>query len=244
MIGEADLQARTREARRYFTGTGGTYDRVARLCTLGADLWWKRLILDQVPRDAVRILDQACGTGILTLALSRRFPTAQVVGVDMQDGYLEVAREKLRQQGLGNVTLMLGLAEEVSLPGPWDCITSSYLAKYADLDRLVANAGRMLRPGGRLIMHDFTYPHSQLPARAWELHFRLLQKAGARLFPAWDDVFKKLPAFLRETRWVEELTAALGREGFTGIRVRRLTFGSAALVTASATRLRPAGTPE
>lgn len=223
---------RRRAARRFFGATGPSYDQVARLATLGADLWWKRRILASLPPRPGAILEQACGTGILTAALARRHPGARILALDQEPGYLAVARAKL--DGAARVELVLGRAEELCPPGPWDCVVSSYLAKYADLPRLAANCRRLLRPGGRLVMHDFTLPPGPLYRRAWEAHFRLLQAAGGRLWPRWRHVFHELPGLLRASRWVPELLGALAGQGFRRIRVMRLTFGSAALVTAQA----------
>jgi demethylmenaquinone methyltransferase/2-methoxy-6-polyprenyl-1,4-benzoquinol methylase len=202
-------------------------------CTLGFDRWWKKAILASLPPDPAAVLDQASGTGILTFQIARRFPRCQVVGVELRREYLAVAQERARREGLANVEFVQGRAEDVLLRRRFDAITSSYLAKYADLDPLVAGAREMLREGGRLIVHDFTYPRVRAFASIWETYFRVLQSVGTRAHPEWREAFFGLPPLLRQTAWVEELQAALRRGGFRGIRVRNLTFGSAALVTAA-----------
>jgi len=219
-------------ARRFFSGTGPTYDRIVRLCTLGFDGAWKKKILAKIPKEPARILDQACGTGILTFLIAERFPSCQVTGVDMTEEYLEIARRKLRSRKMKNMEFISGRAEDILLASPLDCITSSYLGKYADLDRLIPNIGKMLRPGGRLIMHDFTYPANHAFARLWESYFRILQIGGGWRYPQWKTVFYELPGFLRQTRWVEELVQTLRANSFREIRVQSLTFGTSAIVTA------------
>ena len=62
----------TDQVRRFFSGTGTTYDRIVNLCTLGFDRLWKQQILRAIPKGSSRILDQACGTGILTLKAAIR----------------------------------------------------------------------------------------------------------------------------------------------------------------------------
>jgi demethylmenaquinone methyltransferase/2-methoxy-6-polyprenyl-1,4-benzoquinol methylase len=51
----------------FFPGTGTTYDHMVNLCTIGFDHWWKKKMLEKIPEGSTRIMDQACGTGILTL---------------------------------------------------------------------------------------------------------------------------------------------------------------------------------
>ena len=164
---------------RFFSATGSTYDHMANLCTLGFDIWWKRKILEKIPSGGpLQIIDQACGTGILTLKIARRLPHCRVIGVELREEYLSIAREKLQQLGLHNVELILGRAEDVFLEGSFDCITSSYLAKYADIDRLVAGAKRMLRSGGLLIMHDSSYPPNPYFARMWSFTSSSFEHSG------------------------------------------------------------------
>jgi demethylmenaquinone methyltransferase/2-methoxy-6-polyprenyl-1,4-benzoquinol methylase len=219
-------------ARRFFAGNAATYDSVVHLWTLGLDRFWKRKIIAEIPPSPRRLIDQACGTGILTLRLASRFPACLVFGIDLNAEYLALAEHKAGASGSVNVAFVQGRAEEVFLKGSFDCIVSSYLAKYADLQKLVAAAARMLRRGGVLVMHDFTYPERPLARFFLSVHFRIMQTLGSHAFPHWKTVFHELEDFLKQSRWVSELAAALESHGFGGIRARRLTLGCAAVVSA------------
>ena len=219
--------------RQFFTGTSGSYDHISNLCTFGADRWWKRKILAKIPDTSRLILDQACGTGILTIMIARQFPEAQVFGVDVTEEYIEIARAKARGAGLANTTFLSGRAEDVILDQPVDCITSSYLAKYADLKTLVRGHKKMLRNSGTTIMHDFTYPRSKAFARLWEFYFLLLRTTGAKKYPEWRAAFDGLPALLAKSQWVAELRKQLKRSGFSPITTESLTIGTAVIVTAT-----------
>lgn len=219
-------------ARRFFSGTGSSYDLIANLCTFGFDFWWKRKILREIPPNPNRILDQACGTGILTIQIARRFPRCRVIGVELREEYLNIARNRASRLKLNTVEFHLGRAEEVVLQGSLDCITSSYLAKYAELPTLIFHAAEMLRPGGVLIMHDFTYPSGRFFLRLWTFYFRILQSLGAWAFPEWKTAFRELPAFLESTRWVDDLVRCLKENGFSRIRAERLFMNTAAMVVA------------
>ncbi len=217
---------------RFFSGTGPTYDRVVNLCTFGADLWWKKVILQKIPKRAARIMDQGCGTGILTFRIARKFPRSRIVGVELRDEYLDIAREKARTLKMGNIEFITGRAEEVLLEEGFDCLVSSYLAKYADLKVLIPNNKKMLRDGGLLVMHDFTYPRNRTVAGAWELYFGLLQMLGDWKFPQWREIYYQLPGFMRETHWETDLPGILLENGFVDIQTRPLTFGTSAIITA------------
>ena len=64
-------------AERYFADNGASYDHIARVSTLGLDAWWKQKILKKLPPAPQRILEQACGTGILTCKIARRHPSCR-----------------------------------------------------------------------------------------------------------------------------------------------------------------------
>jgi len=219
--------ARLELVERFFRGTGGTYDLVVSAATFGIDRWWKRRIVALIPPRATRILDLACGTGISTAAIARRFPQAHIVGVELREEYLAIARRKLPK-----VELVLSRAEDYRSALPFDCITSSYLAKYADLARLVPLCREMLSPGGVLLMHDFTYPPNRALVALWRIYFKTLQTIGGALLPAWREIYYGLPALIERTRWLPELQALLAEQRFRDIRVEHLTAYGSAIVSA------------
>jgi demethylmenaquinone methyltransferase / 2-methoxy-6-polyprenyl-1,4-benzoquinol methylase len=218
--------------QRFFSGTGASYDHMVALTTLGVDRWWKHQILKRIPKGSTSILDQACGTGILTFEITSCFPSSLVVGVELREEYLRLARNKVGLANRNHVRFIQGRAEDVFLQTQFDCITSSYLAKYAEIPRLVSNNAAMLRRGGVLIMHDFTYPPGPLFARIWEFYFIILQQLGKGKYRAWGTIFHELPVLLGETTWVEQLTRSLAESHFEDIQVRSFTLGTSAVVTA------------
>lgn len=226
----------------FFSGTGSSYDAMVHYATLGIDRLWKRRIADLIPPNPRRVLDLACGTGISTLAIAHRYPDCLIVGVELRDEYLAIARQKIHALGVSNVEFVLSRAEDYRSEQSFDCIVSSYFAKYADLGRLTTNMKRMLEDGGLLVMHDFTFPPKPYLERIWRLYFWLLQRIGSRLYPAWREIFSGLPRLIEESRWVDELTETLKQEGFGEIRLEHMTLYGSAIITAKkpATRIETA----
>jgi len=158
-----------------------------------------------------------------------------VTGIDVTEEYLRIAKEKVKDSGVRNVELILGRAEDIVPGRGYDCVISSYLAKYADLDRLIRNIRKMLRPGGVVVMHDFTYPSNRAFARIWGFYFILLQTLGAWRHPSWKPAFDGLPGLIRETDWMGRLQKLLREQRFTGIEAEPLLFGASAIVAAVST---------
>ena len=123
-----------------------------------------------------RLLDLGCGTGTLVLLARRRHPDATVIGVDGDPTILAIARRKARRAGIP-VQLDEGMA--YALPyadGSFDAVVSTLTFHHLTPDqqaRALAEARRVLRPGGRLVIADLTQPHNRL--------MRLVQRVHARL---------------------------------------------------------------
>ena len=223
--------ARVELVESFFNGTGHSYDRVVRFGTLGIDSYWKRRMLRRVPR-ATSILDLACGTGILTFALARHHRHARIVGVDITDDYLHVARRKAQALD-AKIDFIHANAETVKLHQTFDCIASSYLPKYVDANLLLQNISPALRPGGVIVLHDFLYPRHSLARAIWHGYNRILNFTGSRLFPEWKVVFdNNLTDLIVRSNWLAEFSEAFRQHGYQDIRIERLTFGSAAIISA------------
>ena len=215
---------------RFFARTGPSYDAVVNYFTLGIDRRWKRRMLAALPPAPRRVLDLACGTGILTFAIARAHPDCQVVGVDISRGYLDVAEAKAGRPD--QVTFIHQPAEAFVSDQPFDAVTASYLPKYADLNRLIPQIAAMLAPGGVVIFHDFTYPANRLLQRIFHFYFNVIPLIGGRIYPEWNETLRELPEVIRTTNWVAESVAAMQRSGLCDIQVASLTLQGAALITA------------
>ena len=220
-----------RVARKFFTGTSSSYDTVVNVTTFGQDASWKRAILDLIPAGNYRVLDLACGTGILTFALARKVST--VVGIDLMEENVRVANKKARERVITNVTFCTSAAETIpQQDNSFDFVTASYLPKYCDIDIVVSESARVLKRNGILIMHDFTYPRSAGMRGLWNAYFAILRIAGV-FAPSWRPVFNELDNVIKQSGWVDELIHAMDKHGFGNIRRKNLTFDTAAIVWGS-----------
>ena len=115
-------EPRLERVHRFFSGTGATYDWMVTVATFGIDRRWKRKMVDLIPHDSTRILDLAGGTGISTLALAERYPNCHIVGVELREEYLDLARSKVQRWGCTNGELARSRAEEDRSNWPWSAV--------------------------------------------------------------------------------------------------------------------------
>ncbi len=217
--------------KRFFSGTGSSYDRIVNLFTYGADRYWKKKLLARVPKSR-KILDLACGTGIVAFKLAQINPCSKIVGVDMMREYLVEAKKKAVLSNCSEVQLICARAEEVKLREMFDCVTSSYIPKYVPANALLKNISPNLKTGGVLVLHDFAYPSNFVFKHLWHLHMFLIKMIGVPIFPEWRNVFYELAPFVKNSQWIPEYSEALERCGFVNIKVEKYTAGSAAIISA------------
>ena len=210
----------------FFDETGTTYDGVVSYGTLGKDKYWKRKILEQIS-DGNSFLDLACGTGILTRKIAEKFPNAKIVGIDITESYLNVAKEN--SNSFGNISFILDDAEEFKLDSKFDCITASYLPKYCDPEILVKNCITHLKPGGKIIFHDFTYPMNPAVRGLWNFFLTFLRLVGY-FIPSWKDALTGLPKLIRSTKWLQNYSSVM-KKGGMNINSQCLTYGASAILT-------------
>jgi demethylmenaquinone methyltransferase/2-methoxy-6-polyprenyl-1,4-benzoquinol methylase len=220
-------------ARKFFAGTSSSYDTVVNITTFGQDAVWKRAILDLIPKGNYRVLDLACGTGILSVAIASK--VSYVIGVDLMEENIRVANNKTKKHAITNVAFCISAAETIPYQNnSFDFVTASYLPKYCDVDLVVKESARVLRQNGVLIMHDFTYPRSAAMRGLWNTYFGILRIAGV-FTPSWRPVFNELDHVIKHSKWVEELMHAMEEHEFRNIRHTSLTCDTAAIVWGSKT---------
>jgi demethylmenaquinone methyltransferase/2-methoxy-6-polyprenyl-1,4-benzoquinol methylase len=223
--------ARTRRALELFAPLGPTYERYARLLSLGQDPRWRRFLVSRVeagPGDEV--LDVATGTGAVARELLRQKGCA-VVGVDQSPEMLAVAREHLP----ATVKLVEASAEHLPFEdASFDALTVTYLLRYVDdPGATLAELARVVRSGGTVASLEFA-----VPAGLWRPLWRayvgaVLPAAGRIVSPGWHEVGDFLGDSIREfwrryplERQLEHWRAA----GIEDARYRRLSLGGGIVI--------------
>ncbi len=139
------------------------YDLLNRMLSFRQDVAWRnRMARYLPPGDQLRLLDVATGTADQIFSLIRREPRiTAAVGVDMSEGMLEVGREKVRQRGLTDrIRLRTGDATTIPEPGGiYDAVTISFgIRNVMDVVQALGEMRRVLRPGGRVLVLEFSLP--------------------------------------------------------------------------------------
>lgn len=217
-------------AKKFFNPTtAASYDSVVSVTTFGRDAAWKREIIKIAARsrNAGPVLDLACGTGILSSML-RDAGMEPAAGLDLTLDYMRLAS---RRMGAAGPLFAQGTAEVLPYrDGAFGAVVSSYLAKYVDVPMLVGECWRVLRPGGVMVMHDFTCPSSSAMRALWDTYFAVLRATGVLFARSWKPVFDDLDRVICSSRWAQQAVGAMEERGFADIMIKNYTGGTAAIV--------------
>ncbi len=223
----AAISDRHRHAIDLFAPLATTYDRYARLLSLGQDPRWRRFLVSRLDLGpGATVLDVATGTGAVALELVRR-TGCDVVGLDQSAEMLAEARRRLPR----SVELVLGDAERLPFhDATFDGLAVTYLLRYVDdpgatLRELV----RVVRPGGPIAMLEFGVPPHRVARALWQLFVRVgLPAAGRLIAPGWAEVGRFLGPSI-ERFWndypLERQLELWRAAGVRKVAYRRLSLG-------------------
>ncbi len=222
---------KARRVGEVFSSVAGNYDLMNDLMSLGLHRVWKRFAIAMSGvRAGSRVLDVASGSGDLAAAFARRAgPTGQVWMTDINAAMLAVGRDKLIDQGL---FAPLALCDAEKLPFPpdtFDCVSVAFgLRNMTHKDRALAEMARVAKPGGRVMVLEFSRPWAPLTKAYDAYSFGLLPKLGK--YVARDEAaYRYLAESIRMHPDQETLKAMMQAAGLVKAEYFNLTAGVVAL---------------
>lgn len=224
-------RSKKEEVQTMFDRIAPRYDLLNHTLSLNIDRLWRRRVVEEVRRGRPqRVLDVATGTGDLALETARRMPGVQVTGVDLSERMLDAARRKAAARGLdGRVTLVQGDAERLGFDdASFDAATVAFgVRNFGDLDAGLRELARTIRPGGRIVILEFSRPRNRVFRALFEFYsFRILPLVGGAVSRD-RQAYAYLPASVGAFPAPEEFMRMMERAGFAGCCARSQSFGIA-----------------
>lgn len=217
-----------------FHSVAAKYDLMNDLMSAGIHRLWKRVTIEFAgARQGQTVLDIAGGTGDLTAKFSRLVGAdGAVILADINASMLQVGRDKLTDNGLvGNIHYLQADAQYLPLPDhSVDLITIAFgLRNVTDKALALASMQRVLKPGGKLLVLEFSKPSSPLLAKVYDGYsFSLLPKLG-QLIAGDADSYQYLAESIRMHPDQETLKAMMADAGFERCDYQNMTGGIVAL---------------
>lgn len=219
---------KSRAVQEMFTAIAPRYDFLNRLLSLGIDQQWRQFVGRRLADlDQPLVLDVACGTADLSLAIKQRNRQAKVVGLDFSLQMLTLAQEKIRRlpetEGLD---LLAGSAEDLPFADrSFDALTIAFgIRNVIDRPRALREFCRVLKPGARLVVLEFSLPDQFLLRSLYRLYFLKILPFIGGLF-ARKSAYKYLPESVVKFPEREDFARMLKDAGFDKLRYHSLTAG-------------------
>ena len=233
---EIDPAEKAGRVGEVFSSVASRYDLMNDLMSFGSHRLWKDLALARSGvREGHRVLDVAAGSGDMTMRFARQVgPSGQVVMTDINASMLACGRSRLLNEGLG-VNVQMLLADAESLPfsgGQFDCVSIAFgLRNVTRIPKALASMSRLLRPGGRLVILEFSTPTSTLLSRAYDLFsFSVIPSMG-KMVTGDEQSYQYLVESIRKHPNQQALSAMMEEAGLEDVKHQNINGGIVAIHT-------------
>ncbi|WP_020210072.1 bifunctional demethylmenaquinone methyltransferase/2-methoxy-6-polyprenyl-1,4-benzoquinol methylase UbiE [Gilvimarinus chinensis] len=231
---EVDVEKKAERVAGVFHSVAGKYDLMNDLMSGGVHRLWKRLTIEKAAvRAGQKVLDIAGGTGDLSYQFSRQVGAdGLVVLADINDSMLKVGRDKLLDKGVaGNLTVAQADAQFLPFAdNTFDCITIAFgLRNVTDKDLALSSMLRVLKPGGKLLVLEFSKPINPLLEKAYDAYsFKILPNMG-KWVTGDADSYRYLAESIRMHPDQKTLQGMMDNAGFVLTDYQNMTGGVVAL---------------
>ncbi|MCC6142634.1 MAG: bifunctional demethylmenaquinone methyltransferase/2-methoxy-6-polyprenyl-1,4-benzoquinol methylase UbiE [Candidatus Hydrogenedentes bacterium] len=219
---------------RMFDRIAHRYDLLNRLLSFGRDIAWRKRMARHLPaHKSLNILDLATGTADVLLFLHSQEPrVARGVGVDPSAGMLHFGKRKIQKAGLDTrFRLVRGDGQALPLPrDTFDAVTIAFgIRNVADVARGLREMHRILRPGGRALILEFSLPGNALVRWGYLFYFRHVLPRIGGLISGDFYAYRYLNATVETFPYGDAFAALMREAGFQDVEAHRLSFGIATL---------------
>ena len=218
-----------------FDNISGTYDFLNHFMSLGIDIIWrKKAIRELLSIQPKVMLDVATGTGDFAFEAIKILKPEQIIGVDISQGMLDVAVKKINERQLQHVfSVALGDSEGLQFPDDkFDAITVAFgVRNYENLEKGLADMYRVLKPGGKIVILEFSKPRAFPIKQGYNFYFKHITPLLGKLFSKDERAYSYLPESVAAFPDGNDFVRLMSKVGFTGAKDRRLTFGVSAIYT-------------
>ncbi|MEO6915131.1 MAG: bifunctional demethylmenaquinone methyltransferase/2-methoxy-6-polyprenyl-1,4-benzoquinol methylase UbiE [Chitinophagaceae bacterium] len=204
------------------------YDFLNRFLSGGIDIYWrKQAIIELKQVNPQLILDMATGTGDMAIMMNKQIQPEKIVGIDLSNGMLNIGREKIAKLGLAEkISMKQGDSEHIDFEtGTFDAVSVAFgVRNYENLQKGLAEMLRVLKPGGKLVILEFSKPGKPMKW-FYDLYMERICPMFGQFFSKNGDAYRYLNNSVKAFPQGSAFTGIMQETGYEKVYSRRMTFG-------------------
>jgi demethylmenaquinone methyltransferase/2-methoxy-6-polyprenyl-1,4-benzoquinol methylase len=218
-----------------FDNIAPKYDFLNQLLSLGVHKGWrKKSVKKLISLQPKILLDVATGTGDFAIEANKRLNPDKIIGVDISEGMMKFGRIKLKEKKLDHkIELQNGDSENLPFAdNTFDAITVGFgVRNFENLEKGMAGMFRVLKPGGKLVVLEFSRPRKFPIKQLYNFYFNRVTPFIGKLFSKDNRAYKYLPESVNAFPDGEKFIEIMKKTGFSAPEWQPLTFGIASIYT-------------
>ncbi len=212
-----------------FNDIAKRYDFLNRFLSAGIDIGWRKKGLKQlVAIKPTTLLDVATGTADVAILASSMLNPEKIIGIDISDGMLEIGRQKIKKLSLENkIELINGDSEAIKFEdNSFDAVTVSFgVRNFQDLEKGLSEIKRVLKPGGKLMVLEFSKPKLPLVKAVYNFYMKLVTPNMGRIFSKNKNAYKYLDESIKKFPEGKNFINVLDKLGYKETYNKTLSLG-------------------
>ena len=223
------------QVTRMFNNIAGRYDLMNRVLSAGIDIGWRKKAINLLKKDTPQhILDVACGTGDMAIMAARLLNPQKITGIDISEQMLAVGKNKIEKEGLTSIIeLQTGDSETINFPpNTFDAITVAFgVRNFETLEDGLKEMLRVLRPGGQLVVLEFSKPKNAAIRKLYNLYMGIVAPKMAGLFSQDKKAYKYLNESAKAFPDRQLFINILDKVGYSATSYKTLSLGICCIYT-------------
>jgi ubiquinone/menaquinone biosynthesis methyltransferases len=223
-----DKSGKKEQVAKMFDNISHKYDFLNHFLSLGIDKLWRKKAIGMLEKASPQvILDVATGTGDFALQAMSLKP-AKITGIDISEGMLEVGRKKIAARNLQHIIdLKAGDSENIPFPeNNFDAVTVAFgVRNFENLEKGLSEIFRVLKPGGKLIVLEFSRPRKFPMKQLYNFYFKHILPRVGRAVSSDKAAYTYLPESVQAFPDGGDFLRVLDKVGFNNTQCKALTFG-------------------
>jgi demethylmenaquinone methyltransferase/2-methoxy-6-polyprenyl-1,4-benzoquinol methylase len=217
------------QVAQMFDSIAFRYDFLNRFLSAGIDVSWRKKAIKQLQTlQPQHILDVATGTGDVAIMAYHQLHPQKITGIDISDGMLEHGRKKIEKLGLQqHIELLNGDSETINFPdNTFDAITVAFgVRNFENLDKGLNDMLRVLKPGGKLVVLEFSKPKTKGFKSFYNLYTNIVAPGLGKMFAQNKDAYQYLNDSIQKFPERESFIDVLKKQGYRDTYFKPLSLG-------------------